>query len=646
MNCKKVFSWGTLAVFFLLLLCGSAVAGLLEVGQHSDITTNNYWAHMGPKSEVWNTYTSGGIYPAVFSTVAPTWQLVPSLASRMFDPADFHVLPLAEVFPEGVPADREEFFLDDGEPIEELMYVDIPLYDFVEWSDGTPVTAHDVAFTHMITLELGAVALGGNHPNLTPPDVIAKVEALDDYTVRYYLIKEDARFMFQALPRSIVAHHYWEPLIEEFLLQEEPLEALFAYEDTQDEPSAGGFLRGRWERGAFIDRDVNPHYTWKGAWEKFYDDGSYRFIFPPQDIDVVYHGDADGEIWIHTESGPFVEGVLHSIYTDQSTAVMALSRGDIDFLFNPVGLEAGFQEQLSDVPGIAMISNPAYGIRFMGFNMRKEPFDDLAFRQAFATLIDREFVCERVLQGVAIPLASVMPPGNVAWFNEDVTVYGEGMGRAERVEEAVRILSEAGYTWAVLPEVDHDRDEVSVRGRGLTMPDGSRVEEFELLAPGQAYDPLRTTFAMFIERWANEVGIPMHTRLTDFSLIVERVFNQQDFDAWMLGWSLGNPAFPTYFNVFFHSRYTEPGGFNAQGFVNSEYDALVEEFLATLDIEEAQKICFRLQEILAEELPYIVLFDTEIVEAYREDRLVFPFTEVLGGLQFIGGMLGTVQFMQ
>lgn len=178
------------------------------------------------------------------------------------------------------------------------------------------------------------------------------------------------------------------------------------------------------------------------------------------------------------------------------------------------------------------------------------------------------------------------------------------------------------------------------------MPDGSPVEEFEMLAPGQAYDPLRTTFAMFIERWANEVGIPMYTRLTDFSLIVERVFNQQDFDAWMLGWSLGNPAFPTYFNVFFHSRYTDPGGFNAQGYANPEYDALVEEFLSTLDLEEARKICFELQEILAEELPYIVLFDTEIVEAYREDRLVYPFTEVLGGLQFVGGMLGTVKLLE
>ena len=644
--CKKYLLCGILSFCVVFLTVGAASAGLLEVGQHSDITTNNYWAHMGPKSEVWNTYASSGIYPAVFTTVAPTWQLVPSLATKMFDPADFSTVSLSEIFPEGVPEEREEYFFVGGEAVEELIYVDIPLYDFVEWSDGMPVTAHDVAFTHMITLELGAVALGGNHPNLTPPDVIAKVEALDDYTVRYYLIKEDARFMFQALPRSIVARHYWEPLIEEFLMKDEPLEALFAYEDTLDEPSAGGFLRGRWERGAFIDREVNPHYTWQGAQEHFYEDGSYRFVFPPKDIDVLYHGDGEGEAWLSTDSGPFVEGVLHSIYTDQSTAVMALSRGDVDFVFNPVGLEVGFQEQLSEVPNIAMISNLAYGIRFMGFNLRKEPFNDLAFRQAFATLIDREFVCERVLQGAAIPLASVMPPGNVAWFNENVTVYGEGMGRSERVEEAVRILSEAGYTWEVTPEVDHDTDEVVVRGRGLMMPDGSPVEEFEMLAPGQAYDPLRTTFAMFIERWANEVGIPMYTRLTDFSLIVERVFNQQDFDAWMLGWSLGNPAFPTYFNVFFHSRYTDPGGFNAQGYANPEYDALVEEFLSTLDLEEARKICFELQEIMAEELPYIVLFDTEIVEAYREDRLVYPFTEVLGGLQFVGGMLGTVQLLE
>lgn len=629
-----------------LILTGPVLAGSLYImGQHSDMTTNNPWAYWGPKAEVWNGYPTAGIYPAVYSVVPPTWQFVPALAKHMFGVQDFKTIPLEEVFPEGIPEGREKDFTVKEEPVKELFYVDIKLYDYAKWSDGTPITAYDVAFTHNITLQLNPIALGGNHPSFTPPDVVAKVEALDDYTVRYYLIRKDARFMFGALTRPIVSKRYWKPIIDRCLQSENPLETLFAYEDTLDEPSAGPFLRGKWEKGAFIHRKANPDYSFRGFITRLYTDGTVHFIHEEYGIDEMYYGEGKGEVWLEEVTGPYVDEILYNIYMDQASAVLAVRKGDVHFTLNPGGLEVGFQEQLKGVPGVELTSNPTYGIRYMAFNLRRSPFNDIAFRKAFATLIDREFICEKVLQGVAFPLATVMPPGNAAWHNPDVPVYGKGLNRVERVKEAVSILKEAGYSWEVEPQVDVERNEVTRRGRGLKMPDGSLVEEFELLAPGPGYDPLRATFAIWIERWANEVGIPVRVRLTDFSLIVDRVFTKQDFDAWMLGWSLGSPAFPTFFNAFFHSRYSEPGGFNAQGYSNPEYDALVEKFLATLDIEEAREVAFRLQEILAKDLPYIVLFDTEIVEAYRRDRVKYPFTKVLGGIQFLDGMPSSVHLI-
>jgi len=46
---------------------------------------------------------------------------------------------------------------------------------------------------------------------------------------------------------------------------------------------------------------------------------------------------------------------------------------------------------------------------------------------------------------------------------------------------------------------------------------------------------------------------------------------------------------------------------------------------------------------LAEDLPYIVLFDTPMFEAYRGDRLTLPYTKVLGGIQYGGGMTTTAK---
>ncbi len=74
-----------------------------------------------------------------------------------------------------------------------------------------------------------------------------------------------------------------------------------------------------------------------------------------------------------------------------------------------------------------------------------------------------------------------------------------------------------------------------------------------------------------------------------------------------------------------------------------EFDKLSESFLAEPDLIKAKEKAFRMQEILAEDLPYIVLFDTPLIEAYRSDRVEYPYTKVLSGIQYFGGMTSTAK---
>ena len=39
-----------------------------------------------------------------------------------------------------------------------------------------------------------------------------------------------------------------------------------------------------------------------------------------------------------------------------------------------------------------------------------------------------------------------------------------------------------------------------------------------------------------------------------------------------------------------------------------------------------------MEAILFEDLPYLVLFNPPVLEVYRGDSVVYPFTDVLGGL--------------
>ena len=268
--------------------------------------------------------------------------------------------------------------------------------------------------------------------------------------------------------------------------------------------------------------------------------------------------------------------------------------------------------------------------------------NDKAFRQAVATLIDKEFLTQTVLQGVAIPVYAMVPSGNAAWYNPDVPQIGKGLTRAERVAQAVELLKEAGFTWEVEPKVSEDGRFVEQQGEGLRMPNGDPMPEITVLAPSPGYDPLRSTFAIWIERWLNEVGIPMHADLTGFNLIVEKVFNQQDFDMWILGWGLS--LYPDYLEAFFHSRYSNLEQYNPGGYNNPEFDELADSMVAETDLQRAQDLVFELQAVLADDLPYVTLFTTPIVETYRSDRIEFPYTQNLGGLQNVAGMPSLVSF--
>ncbi|MDX1659520.1 MAG: hypothetical protein R3343_11920, partial [Nitriliruptorales bacterium] len=177
---------------------------------------------------------------------------------------------------------------------------------------------------------------------------------------------------------------------------------------------------------------------------------------------------------------------------------------------------------------------------------------------------------------------------------------------------------------------------------GLTMPNGTAVPALELLAPGPGYDPLRSTYSVWIQQWAEQLGIPLTAKPTNFNVIVEEVFvaDPPTFDMYILGWSLGNPAFPDYYESFWATS----GGSNVMAFSNEEYDAAVQEFLSATTKDEAFDVVWnKLEPILAEELPYIYLFDTPILEFYRSESVSYPFTTTLGGLQFSVGLKGAVR---
>jgi ABC-type transport system substrate-binding protein len=413
--------------------------------------------------------------------------------------------------------------------------------------------------------------------------------------------------------------------------QGEAQDSLFAVQ-AEAEPLAGSFLFQTWEPGAFLETETNADYYDTGTTVMQYVDGTYQEVRADLSEFTLY-GDAASDVEVEYTIGPNVDAAVYTIYGSQDAALLALRAGEVDFVINPLGLQRGLLDQVQGDPNVTVIENSVNGFRYLSFNNRREPMNDCAFRQAMAVLIDKEFVTGTILQGVAFPLYTFVPVGNAAWYYDDVPKLGQGLTREERVNLSNAILEGAGFSWTddVKPTWNADGGHVDPGGR-LILPSGSPSPDLDLWAPSAGYDPLRSTFAIWIETWAREGGIPITANLAGFNVLVPLIFTEQDFDMYILGWSLG--IFPDYLNDFFVSSQAVEDGNNAGGYINPEFDAQSEALLTCDSVVACKEISDNLQIILSEEVPYVLLFDTGIIEAYRSASVEYSFTETLSGLQY------------
>ena len=626
-----------------------------RIGIFEEPVSLNYWNYLGPGSSVWTNYVLAGNAPSLFGLADKTFQFVPSLAADIPEPVEN----------------------DDG-----TWTITVEMLEGPTWSDGEPITAQDYVFTFNTCKEL---KLTQNWPNqCTPNGLDADVVAVDDYTVEFTFNNQDpslGNWQAGVALAPIMPEHYWGDVVEEArgfiadveepemerpgdcnLEDEEPADqeacdAWAAYDeaftnarqtlyeaDAVEAPSGGGLTTDQWEAGAFVQRSARDDYFFEGTEVVEYTDDTWVQILP-DGTERQYYGEAGGDEKLRYTGGPYSPSVIHSIYGSQDAAFLALSNAEVDYVLNPLGLSRGLKEQATKSESVVTYTNADYGMYYIAFNFNKQPMSDPAFRNAMAAVIDKEFVVNQVLAGQVFPMYSTMPPGNEYFYNPDVPTPNKDLSREERVNKAVEILTEAGWSWETEPAWNADANDVDP-GQGLTMPNGEPMPELTILGPGPAYDPIRATFNQWITEWANELGMPVEAELTGFNTILGPVFQDADYDMYILGWSLGNPAFPDYYESFWHSRNctAETGNFNTPCYKNDEYDAMVDEFMATADIERAQELVYQMQLKLQEDKPYIPLYYNQKVDLAQR-RVDYPYTEALGGLEFVTGMQSDAQVL-
>ncbi len=446
-----------------------------------------------------------------------------------------------------------------------------------KWSDGSELTSEDMAFTGNLIKEFKVPR------RYAYWKFVKKIETPDSRTVKFYLKRPMAVFLDRTLTTPIVQKKQWIKVVEQARGKEKPLASLLRHK-VEKPVGSGPFAIKEQREGAYLFLEKNKYFF--GAGKKI----GGRML------------------------GPFINGIIFKFYGTSDAAVLALKKGSIDMFW--WGIEPGYLEDLKKEKDIQLFFNERSALYYMGFNVRKPPFNDPNLRQAIATLVDKDFIISRILQGHGIKMISIIPPGNRFYHCPDLPTYGDGLTREERVRKAYDILRKAGYSWKVPPV---DGSGKVVKGREIRLPGGQPMEKFMILTPPADYDPARAMSGMIIQEWLKKAGIPAGSKPMAFKSLVEQVSVRHDFDAFILGYGRLSLD-PDYLRKFFHSSQDKKRGGNKGGYKNPEFDRIADASARMMDPEKRRELIWDMQKILMQDLPYLPLYNPNLVEAVRNDK--------------------------
>ena len=465
--------------------------------------------------------------------------------------------------------------------------VRVDLGNSLSWSDGRPVTAADVVYTFETVRRLG---LGGDWADSYPEEI-------------------------------------------EEIVAESPTELRIEFSRRPG--------LGVWPHGVGL-APIMPAHVWAGQTDGIDTAADLYALDPDADVSggplqIVSITDSR----IETVANPGypdqgIPDVVFSVFADEAAAIAAMKMGAIDTVLDPNGLSDEGVSALSGTPGVAIERSPANSVRYLGFNLTRDPMSKPQFRQSLALLLDRGWATETVVPD-ATAAYTTLSSANVSWFDEaEAATIADPYAQAleTRVSAAISGLEGVGYAWETAPAVV---DGTLVPGLGLTI-DGQLPAPLTILTPGDEYDPARPDYTTRIEKTLEALGFDVRPVITDFDTVVDLAFTvdqsgARQYDMYVLGWTLGNPALPEYHRWLFAGD----GAANSTGYANADFEASLDRFERASAPDEARDALWGMEQAVARDLPYLVLYHPNLIEAYRADRVRFAEHEVLGGIQ---GRLG------
>ncbi|WP_425248591.1 ABC transporter substrate-binding protein [Chelativorans salis] len=292
--------------------------------------------------------------------------------------------------------------------------------------------------------------------------------------------------------------------------------------------------------------------------------GAFKFAEWESNSRVVVERNED--FW---DGAPPLEAVVFRPITDANTRVAEMLSGGLDLM---VETPPDNVAQFADDPAFTVYEQAGPHVWFLILNMKEEPFDEKAARQAVNYAINKQALVENVLQGTAEIAAGPTPPAFAWAHNESLEPYPYDP------EKAKELLEEAGY-------------------------DGEEVVFYVTEGGSGMLDPVAMGTAIQADLAA--VGMNVKIETYEWNTFLGEVNPGLEGKADMaeMAWMTNDPDTLPYLTLR-TDAFPENGGFNSGYYSNPEVDTILEQARQATEMEERAALYQQMQEIVHEDAPW------------------------------------------
>ncbi|HEX5078514.1 MAG TPA: ABC transporter substrate-binding protein [Geminicoccaceae bacterium] len=272
--------------------------------------------------------------------------------------------------------------------------IELKIRPDMKWHDGQPVTVEDVVFS------FEAPATGDESPMYKPfVEDITSVEAVDEHTVRMTLAKPNAAFLTSTLAKiNLIPKHVWAPILADLVNKPENAEQIV----EESRIGSGPFKYADWTLQQQVVLEAN-----KDHW-----------------------------------AAPKMDRWILRIIPNVEAALGMLRSGEVNFMSDYTGDPQILIDIAQQDGDLEIVDSVDIGFQFLGFNLRRPPFDNVHFRRALSFAVPRELMVAAAWNGFSVPSNSVVSPALPFWYNESVLPIETGpkVAKAELAEGGFELI--------------------------------------------------------------------------------------------------------------------------------------------------------------------------------------------------------------